>query len=142
MPLILSGLLRPVIFGRSERHRFLFLFSFFERQFKIILPFLQLVVVRADLNGHLKALKDYFFLAKGDFFQVKRGKPESLVFFFPPSCILVEGRFFLLMSSNSNGNTSPLHKNRVEGKVMGPRPAECASNLPALEKSYDSVLCY
>lgn len=31
---------------------------------------LQLVVVRADLNGHLKALKDYFLLAKGDFFQV------------------------------------------------------------------------
>ncbi|KAG9443817.1 hypothetical protein H6P81_015157 [Aristolochia fimbriata] len=28
----------------------------------------QLVVVRADLNGHLKALKDYFLLAKGDFF--------------------------------------------------------------------------
>lgn len=30
----------------------------------------QLVVVRADLNGHLRALKDYFLLAKGDFFQV------------------------------------------------------------------------
>ncbi|CAL5423489.1 unnamed protein product [Camellia sinensis] len=29
----------------------------------------QLVVVRANLNGHLKALKDYFLLAKGDFFQ-------------------------------------------------------------------------
>nr|XP_009770642.1 PREDICTED: gamma-tubulin complex component 4 homolog isoform X2 [Nicotiana sylvestris]XP_016433585.1 PREDICTED: gamma-tubulin complex component 4 homolog isoform X2 [Nicotiana tabacum] len=29
----------------------------------------QLVVVRADLNGHLKALKDYFLLEKGDFFQ-------------------------------------------------------------------------
>ncbi|CAA2984049.1 gamma-tubulin complex component 4 [Olea europaea subsp. europaea] len=29
----------------------------------------QLVVVCADLDGHLKALKDYFFLAKGDFFQ-------------------------------------------------------------------------
>ncbi|KAF9609511.1 hypothetical protein IFM89_016872 [Coptis chinensis] len=29
----------------------------------------QLVVVRTDLNGHLKALKDYFLLAKGDFFQ-------------------------------------------------------------------------
>jgi gamma-tubulin complex component 4 len=25
--------------------------------------------VRADLNGHLKALKDYFLLEKGDFFQ-------------------------------------------------------------------------
>lgn len=33
--------------------------------------FLQLVVVRADLNGHLKALKDYFLLEKGDFFQVR-----------------------------------------------------------------------
>lgn len=32
--------------------------------------FAQLVVVRADLNGHLKALKDYFLLAKGDFFLV------------------------------------------------------------------------
>ncbi|GAB2281615.1 Gamma-tubulin complex component 4 [Dionaea muscipula] len=30
----------------------------------------QLIVVRADLIGHLKALKDYFLLAKGDFFQV------------------------------------------------------------------------
>ncbi|KAH9730480.1 gamma-tubulin complex component 4 [Citrus sinensis] len=29
----------------------------------------QLVVVRANLNGHLKALKDYFLLEKGDFFQ-------------------------------------------------------------------------
>ncbi|KAL2612318.1 hypothetical protein R1flu_024010 [Riccia fluitans] len=29
----------------------------------------QLVVVHADLLGHLKALKDYFLLAKGDFFQ-------------------------------------------------------------------------
>ncbi|CAM8980751.1 unnamed protein product [Rhodiola kirilowii] len=29
----------------------------------------QLVVIRADLNGHLRALKDYFLLAKGDFFQ-------------------------------------------------------------------------
>eukprot|EP00249_Psilotum_nudum_P007651 c20720_g1_i2 orf=155-2389(-) len=29
----------------------------------------QLVVVHADLIGHLKALKDYFLLAKGDFFQ-------------------------------------------------------------------------
>lgn len=36
--------------------------------------FLQLVVVRADLNGHLKALKDYFLLEKGDFFQVNRLK--------------------------------------------------------------------
>jgi hypothetical protein len=34
---------------------------------------LKLVVVRADLNGHLKALKDYFLLAKGDFFQVTDG---------------------------------------------------------------------
>lgn len=30
---------------------------------------LQLVVIHADLIGHLKALKDYFLLAKGDFFQ-------------------------------------------------------------------------
>ncbi|XP_076940729.1 gamma-tubulin complex component 4 homolog [Bidens hawaiensis] len=29
----------------------------------------QLVVVRADLDGHLRAIKDYFLLAKGDFFQ-------------------------------------------------------------------------
>ncbi|KAG0625267.1 hypothetical protein M758_2G041200 [Ceratodon purpureus] len=29
----------------------------------------KLVVVHADLIGHLKALKDYFLLAKGDFFQ-------------------------------------------------------------------------
>lgn len=42
------------------------------RAFNFLLPpCMQLVVVRADLNGHLKALKDYFLLAKGDFFQVK-----------------------------------------------------------------------
>jgi len=34
---------------------------------------MQLVVVRADLDGHLKALKNYFLLAKGDFFQVRYG---------------------------------------------------------------------
>lgn len=43
-----------------------------DKKKKFTLPlFLQLVVVRADLNGHLKALKDYFLLEKGDFFQVK-----------------------------------------------------------------------
>lgn len=41
-----------------------------EYMFTVFPPYLQLVVVRADLNGHLKALKDYFLLAKGDFFQV------------------------------------------------------------------------
>ncbi|KAL6957900.1 Gamma-tubulin complex component 4 [Sarracenia purpurea var. burkii] len=39
----------------------------------------QLVVVRADLNGHLKALKDYFLLAKGDFFQVKHGQHPTVL---------------------------------------------------------------
>ncbi|KAL3531477.1 hypothetical protein ACH5RR_010799 [Cinchona calisaya] len=34
---------------------------------------LKLVVVHAALNGHLKALKDYFLLAKGNFFQKKLG---------------------------------------------------------------------
>lgn len=54
---------------------FYFLYGAFRRSF-FSLPFLflslwhQLVVIRADLNGHLKALKDYFLLAKGDFFQV------------------------------------------------------------------------
>lgn len=41
---------------------------------------LQLVVVRADLNGHLKALKDYFLLEKGDFFQVKKTDFYNLCF--------------------------------------------------------------
>jgi len=45
--------------------------SFRASTLKVFHLFLQLVVVRADLNGHLKALKDYFLLAKGDFFQVK-----------------------------------------------------------------------
>lgn len=43
-------------------------------------PCMQLVVVRADLNGHLKALKDYFLLAKGDFFQVKLETSPVLTF--------------------------------------------------------------
>ncbi|XP_035548656.1 gamma-tubulin complex component 4 homolog [Juglans regia] len=34
----------------------------------------QLAVVRADLIGHLKALKDYFLLARGNFFQVNDGQ--------------------------------------------------------------------
>ncbi|GKA20051.1 gamma-tubulin complex component 4 [Tanacetum coccineum] len=33
---------------------------------------MQLVVVRADLNEHLKAIRDYFLLEKGDFFQESR----------------------------------------------------------------------
>nr|KAJ0187609.1 hypothetical protein LSAT_V11C900471690 [Lactuca sativa] len=37
----------------------------------------QLVVVRADLNGHLKAIKDYFLLAKGDFVQSLRSFLEG-----------------------------------------------------------------
>ncbi|KAK5811366.1 hypothetical protein PVK06_026695 [Gossypium arboreum] len=41
--------------------------------------FLQLVVVRADLNGHLKALKDYFLLAKGDFFQCFLEESQQLM---------------------------------------------------------------
>ncbi|KAL5561443.1 hypothetical protein UlMin_031190 [Ulmus minor] len=39
----------------------------------------QLVVVRADLNGHLRALKDYFLLAKGDFFQCFLEESRSLM---------------------------------------------------------------
>ncbi|XP_057828040.2 gamma-tubulin complex component 4 [Cryptomeria japonica] len=39
----------------------------------------QLVVVHADLNGHLKALKDYFLLAKGDFFQCFLEESRSLM---------------------------------------------------------------
>lgn len=44
----------------------------------------QLVVVRADLNGHLKALKDYFLLAKGDFFQVRMFNNYRLI---APFCV-------------------------------------------------------
>ncbi|KAH9325464.1 hypothetical protein KI387_005642, partial [Taxus chinensis] len=39
----------------------------------------QLVVIHADLNGHLKALKDYFLLAKGDFFQCFLEESRSLM---------------------------------------------------------------
>jgi hypothetical protein len=66
--LTLFGLLPPVIFGRSECDNKLVVYLL-EQLYKVFHPFLQLVVVRADLNGHLKALKDYFLLAKGDFFQ-------------------------------------------------------------------------
>jgi gamma-tubulin complex component 4 len=40
---------------------------------------MQLVVVHADLIGHLKALKDYFLLAKGDFFQCFLEESRSLM---------------------------------------------------------------
>ncbi|CAM6105636.1 unnamed protein product [Calypogeia fissa] len=39
----------------------------------------QLVVVHSDLIGHLKALKDYFLLAKGDFFQCFLEESRSLM---------------------------------------------------------------
>ncbi|KAG6544059.1 hypothetical protein Mapa_014476 [Marchantia paleacea] len=38
----------------------------------------QLVVVHADLLGHLRALKDYFLLAKGDFFQARLKRARIL----------------------------------------------------------------
>jgi len=43
----------------------------------------KLVVVHADLIGHLKALKDYFLLAKGDFFQCFLEESRGLMRF-PP----------------------------------------------------------
>lgn len=53
-------------------HVFINFWSIYVQSVQFLFPLcLQLVVVRADLNGHLKALKDYFLLAKGDFFQVK-----------------------------------------------------------------------
>lgn len=60
------------------------------------------MVVRADLNGHLKALKDYFLLEKGDFFQVKN--VQNLIsllqlcnmffnkYLLPSQCFLEESR--------------------------------------------------
>ncbi|KAH1108029.1 hypothetical protein J1N35_011797 [Gossypium stocksii] len=39
----------------------------------------QLVVVRADLNGHLKAPKDYFLLAKVDFFRCFPEESQQLM---------------------------------------------------------------
>ncbi|KAD4385467.1 hypothetical protein E3N88_25635 [Mikania micrantha] len=39
-----------------------------------------LVVVRTDLNSHSKAIKDYFLLGKGDFFQfgwLRKGEPHD-----------------------------------------------------------------
>ncbi|KAJ7518689.1 hypothetical protein O6H91_20G003500 [Diphasiastrum complanatum] len=39
----------------------------------------QLMVVHSDLLGHLKALKDYFLLAKGDFFQCFLEESRSLM---------------------------------------------------------------
>jgi len=73
-------LLQPVIFGRLESDKIFVLLSY-EAAIKSICLFLQLVVVRADLNGHLKALKDYFLLAKGDFFQVRMDNISKSVFF-------------------------------------------------------------
>lgn len=71
--------------------------------FTTVCLFLQLVVVRANLNGHLKALKDYFLLEKGDFFQVKDGEcttslcplgNESLLYGFCCSFLMVGFNFF------------------------------------------------
>eukprot|EP00898_Chlorokybus_atmophyticus_P000917 jgi/Chlat1/1826/Chrsp138S02145 len=39
----------------------------------------QLVVVQADLPGHLQALKDYFLLARGDFFQCFMEESRALM---------------------------------------------------------------
>lgn len=86
--LTLFGLLQPVIFGRLECDKKLVILSL-KHLLKVFRLFLQLVVVRADLNGHLKALKDYFLLAKGDFFQVRMDNIS--ICFFSPFCILVGG---------------------------------------------------
>ncbi|KAJ3669511.1 hypothetical protein LUZ60_011461 [Juncus effusus] len=55
--------------GSTEFHRRLFESSVTSIRTIAANHLWQLVVIRADLNGHLKALKDYFLLAKGDFFQ-------------------------------------------------------------------------
>jgi gamma-tubulin complex component 4 len=64
----------------------------------------QLVVVRADLNGHLKALKDYFLLEKGDFFQ----------------CFLEESRQLMRL---------PPRQSTGESDLMVPFQLVCGYNL-------------
>lgn len=68
-------------------------FSFLARRIifvslTLVLRFPQLVVVHADLIGHLKALKDYFLLAKGDFFQASPTLQSNLNFVFTADKIL------------------------------------------------------
>ena len=46
------------------------------------------MVVRADLNGHLKALKDYFLLAEGDFFKEKYESASCFVVHFYSSTLM------------------------------------------------------
>ena len=68
-----------------------------ELLFTLLPPYLQLVVVRADLNGHLRALKDYILLDKGDFFQVKNGQQFNYAYYILVtwSCHIMELPFML-----------------------------------------------
>ncbi|KAI4301421.1 hypothetical protein L6164_034702 [Bauhinia variegata] len=74
----------------------------------------QLVVVRADLNGHLKALKDYFLLAKGDFFQ----------------CFLEESRQLMRL---------PPRQSTAEADLMVPFQLAAIKNIGEEEKYFSKV---
>ncbi|CAL1390135.1 unnamed protein product [Linum trigynum] len=74
----------------------------------------QLVVVRADLNGHLKALKDYFLLAKGDFFQ----------------CFLEEGRHLMRL---------PPRQSTAEADLMVPFQLASMKTIGEEDKYFSRV---
>ncbi|CAL9130281.1 unnamed protein product [Musa textilis] len=74
----------------------------------------QLVVVRADLNGHLKALKDYFLLAKGDFFQ----------------CFLEESRQLMRL---------PPHQSTAEADLMVPFQLAALKTVSDEDKYFSRV---
>ncbi|KAF5203428.1 Gamma-tubulin complex component [Thalictrum thalictroides] len=74
----------------------------------------QLVVVRADLIGHLKALKDYFLLAKGDFFQ----------------CFLEESRQLMRL---------PPHQSSAEADLMVPFQLAAIKTISEEDKYFSRV---
>ncbi|KAA3471006.1 gamma-tubulin complex component 4-like [Gossypium australe] len=76
----------------------------------------QLVVVRADLNGHLKALKDYFLLAKGDFFQ----------------CFLEESQQLMCL---------PPHQSTAEIDIMVPFQMAAIKSISQEDKYFSRVSC-
>ncbi|GER24727.1 gamma-tubulin complex component 4 homolog [Striga asiatica] len=82
----------------------------------------QLVVVRADLNGHLKALKDYFLLAKGDFFQSFLEESRVLMRL-PPRQSTAEADLMVPFQLKSTWQFLPTsERNSIFGANLGPTP--------------------
>lgn len=102
----------------------------------------QLVVVHADLIGHLKALKEYFLLAKGDFFQCFLEESRSLMRLPPrPSTAEADLKVPFQQAAIKTIGDDDKYFSRVslrmpslgamplQGEILRPRSAEGSANI-------------